>query len=192
MDNGRESELKFIFAPDDFPKIKALPLLRDVLAQASHQRLVSTYFDTPDNYLWEHGMSLRVRQSGQGLVQTLKQQMPSPLDRGEWEVKVNRNLPNIDALKNTPLAYFFKKSRGRERLRPNIDVEVERLSAMIHIGQSRIEMAVDQGSIKAGGKTTPINELELELKEGQKPDLFELDRIFSQHYPLYLSRSEEL
>jgi hypothetical protein len=57
----QESELKFIFAPDDLPKIKALPLLRDALAQASHQRLVSTYFDTPDNYLWEHGMSLRVR-----------------------------------------------------------------------------------------------------------------------------------
>src|SRR5262249_24471185 len=125
MDNGRESELKFIFAPDDLPKIKALPLLRDALAQASHQRLVSTYFATTDNYVWDHGMSWRVIQSGQGLVQTLKKQIPSPLYRGEWEVKVNRNLPNIDALKITPLAYFFKKRRVPERLRPNVYVEVE-------------------------------------------------------------------
>ena len=72
MHDDQESELKFIFEPTDLPKIKALPLLKDALPQANYQRLVSTYFDTPDRYLWKHGVSLRVRQSEQGLVQTLK------------------------------------------------------------------------------------------------------------------------
>ena len=72
MHDGQESELKFIFEPKDLPKMKALPLLNDALPQANYQRLVSTYFDTPDRYLWKHGVSLRVRQNEQGLVQTLK------------------------------------------------------------------------------------------------------------------------
>ena len=116
MHDGQESELKFFFEPRDLSKIKALPLLKDALPQANYQRLVSTYFDTPNKYLWKHGVSLRVRQNEQGLVQTLKQQKSSALDRGEWEAKVNRNLPDIDALKKTPLASFFKKRRVRERL----------------------------------------------------------------------------
>jgi triphosphatase len=103
MHDGQESELKFLFEPRDLSKIKALPLLKDAWPQANYQRLVSTYFDTPNKYLWKHGVSLRVRQNEQGLVQTLKQQMPSALDRGEWEAKVNWNLPDTDALKKTPL-----------------------------------------------------------------------------------------
>ena len=72
MHDGQESELKFFFEPRDLSKIKALPLLKDAWPQANHQRLVSTYFDTPNKYLWKHGVSLRVRQNEQGLVQTLK------------------------------------------------------------------------------------------------------------------------
>jgi triphosphatase len=169
------------------PKIKALPLLKDAWPQANYQRLVSTYFDTPDRYLWKHGVSLRVRQNEQGLVQTLKQQKSSALDRGEWEVKVNQNLPDIDALKNTPLASFFKKRRVGERLQANFAVDVERLSITLAIGKSRLEAAVDQGSVKAEGRSIPVNELELELKEGEKPALFELARAFCRNAPLRLS-----
>jgi triphosphatase len=167
--------------------IKALPLLNDALPQANYQRLVSTYFDTPDRYLWKHGVSLRVRQNEQGLVQTLKQQKSSALDRGEWEAKVNQNLPNIDALKNTPLASLFKKRRVGERLQANFAVDVERLSITLAIGKSRLEAAVDQGSVKAEGRSIPVNELELELKEGEKPALFELARAFCRNAPLRLS-----
>jgi triphosphatase len=183
MHDGQESELKFFFEPRDLSKIKALPLLKDALPQANYQRLVSTYFDTPNKYLWKHGVSLRVRQNEQGLVQTLKQQKSSALDRGEWEAKVNRNLPDIDALKKTPLASFFKKRRVRERLQANFAVEVERLSITLAIGESRLEAAVDQGSVKAEGRSIPVNELELELKEGEKPALFELARAFLSERP---------
>jgi triphosphatase len=187
MHDGQESELKFFFEPRDLSKIKALPLLRDALPQANYQRLVSTYFDTPNKYLWKHGVSLRVRQNEQGPVQTLKQQKSSALDRGEWEAKVDRNLPDIDALKKTPLASFFKKRRVRERLQANFAVEVERLSVTLAIGESRLEAAVDQGSVKAEGRSIPVNELELELKEGEKPALFELARAFCRNAPLRLS-----
>ena len=41
------------------PKVKALPLLKDALPRADQQRLMASYFDTPDKYLWKRGLSLR-------------------------------------------------------------------------------------------------------------------------------------
>jgi triphosphatase len=187
MDTGQETELKFTFVPDDLPKIKGLPLLRDALRQASCERLISTYFDTPDNYLWKHGVSLRVRRRGQRLIQTLKQQNASVLDRGEWEGEVSQNLPDTDAIARTPLGTWFRKHHVRECLKANFKVDVERLSTTLDVGLSRIEAAIDEGSAEANGTSAKLSELELELKEGQKRDLFELASVFSRHCPLQLS-----
>jgi triphosphatase len=187
MDNGQESELKFTFVPDDLPKIKGLPLLRDALRKASYERLVSTYFDTPDNYLWKHGVSLRIRRRGQRLIQTLKQQKASALDRGEWEEEVSQNVPDIDAIGRTPLGPWFGKHHVRERLKANFKVDVERLSTTLDVGLSRIEAAIDEGSVEAKGASAQLSELELELKEGQKLDLFDLAGNFSRHAPLQVS-----
>src|ERR1700756_1757514 len=93
-----------------------------------------------------------------------EQQKSSALARDEWEAKVNQNLPDIDALKHTPLAFFFKKRRVGERLQANFAVDVERLSITLAISKPRLEAAVDQGSVKAEGRSIPVNELELELK----------------------------
>jgi hypothetical protein len=43
-------------------------------------------------------------------------------------VKINQNLPDLDALKNKPLASFFKKRRVGERLQANFAVDVDRLA----------------------------------------------------------------
>jgi inorganic triphosphatase YgiF len=156
MHNGQESELTFIIAPGDLSKVEALPLIKEAWPQAQHQRLISTYFDTPERYLWQHGVSLRVRQTTQGLVQTLKQQKASALERGEWEEKITQNIPDMDAVSKTPLAPCFKKRRVRERLHRAIGVDVERVSSIISVGQSRIEVAIDQGSVEAQGRPTRI------------------------------------
>jgi triphosphatase len=187
MPNGQETELKFIFAPGDLPKIKALPLLKDALPQASRQRLVSTYYDTLDKYLWNHGVSLRVRQTPQGLVQTLKVQNSSILDRSEWEERITQNLPDLGALRKTSLASCFTKRRVRERLHPVIHVDVDRLSATLDVGHSQIEATIDQGSIEAQGRSIPVHELELELKKGEKSALFEFARMIAKCTPLHLS-----
>jgi inorganic triphosphatase YgiF len=70
MAGNIESELKFVFAPE------ALPSVRAALGQAAESspqrlRLISSYFDTQDDYLWRHGATLRLRQDGERRVQTL-------------------------------------------------------------------------------------------------------------------------
>ena len=182
-----ESELKFLFAPQDLPKVKALPLLRDALPRADQQRLTASYFDTPDKYLWRRGLSLRIRRTKQGRVQTLKQEKSSALDRGEWEEETGQDVPDIDALSKTPLGHCLGKRRVRDRLRPNFEVDVERASVTLDVGRARIDVALDEGSIEAQGRTIAVDELELELKQGEKPALFDLARTFSQRAPISLS-----
>jgi inorganic triphosphatase YgiF len=75
----------------------------------------------------------------------------------------------------------------RERFEAYFKVDVERLSITLAIGKSRREAAVDQDSVKAEGRSIPVNELELELKKGEKLALFELARAFCRNAPLRLS-----
>src|SRR5512147_3124237 len=131
MNKGHETELKLISTPDDLAKVRVLPLLTAALSSADGQRLVSTYFDTPDRCLWKSGMTLRVRQTEQGLVQTLKQQKPSALNQGEWENSVSQNLPDINAVKKTPIGSWFRKRSVRERLQEVFEVNLKRFSATL-------------------------------------------------------------
>jgi hypothetical protein len=73
--NSQESELKFLFAPEDLPKVKAVPLLKDALPHADRQRLTASYFDTPDKYLAERASERRavpISEVGGGLICALQ------------------------------------------------------------------------------------------------------------------------
>ena len=61
MPDGPEIELKFLFAERDLAKVKALVAAASGARQATHQRLRTIYFDTPNQDLWNHGFTLRVR-----------------------------------------------------------------------------------------------------------------------------------
>jgi hypothetical protein len=74
------------------PQGQSLALVEDALPRAD-QRLTASYFDTPDKYLWRRGLSLRIRRTKQGRVQTLKQEKSSALDRGEWEEQIGQDVP---------------------------------------------------------------------------------------------------
>ena len=131
----------------------------------------------------EARIELAFRRTKQGRVQTLKQEKSSALDRSEWEDEIGQDVPDIDALSKTPPGHSLGKRRVRDRLQPNFEVDVERAAATLDVGRARIEAALDEGSIEAQGRTIAVGELELELKQGEKPALFDL----SQRAPISLS-----
>ena len=51
-------------------------------------------------------------------------------------------------------------------------------------GRSRIEACIDLGEIRAGGRSTPVREIELELLHGEVGDLFTLARRLMADAPL--------
>ena len=82
---AREIELKLGLPPEAGAKVCAHPLLQGV---APGQRLVSTYYDTPDLRLHRNGIALRVREVDGSLVQTVKcagAVAGGLSDRPEWE-----------------------------------------------------------------------------------------------------------
>jgi triphosphatase len=184
---GPEIELKFLFAERNATKVKALVAAASGDRHASHQRLRTIYFDTPDQDIWNHGFSLRVRASGDNHVQTVKRMASSRIQRDEWEAQTGRPELDLGLIKNTPLARLAGKSSIRRAIRPAFEMEIERTSFLLETGAGRIEASLDQGAIEANGEKLGVRELELELKSGDRSALFNLARAFMTQAPLHSS-----
>lgn len=176
MSDPHEIELKFLCEPRDLGK-----LMDAAPAGDDHTRdLVSVYFDTPDNALQKKGVSLRVRHCKGRRVQTLKR--GEGLTREEHEAEISADAPE---LAKGPLRKLLP--RGAQALRPAFEVHVVRRQRLLRQGAAAIELAADQGEVRAGDRSAAICELELELKSGRPAALFALAMELSAAAPLYLS-----
>jgi triphosphatase len=186
MASGVESELKFIFPRDALPAVRAA-LKHEKAGSAKRRRLISHYFDTDDDYLWRHGATLRVRSDGSDYKQTMKRELPSALERDEYEFETEGDTPDLDAFEATPLTRLVKKPRVRSGLHCNFEVEVDREASRLNLQGSEIEAALDKGEIRCDGALAPFVELELELKNGERTALFELARRLCVSAPIALN-----
>jgi len=180
-DAPREIELKFAL-----PAARAAETLGAIaaLGSAPPRALSSTYFDTAKGSLRRAGMALRVRREGEVCTQTLKDAGDGALVRGEWEARVAGPNPELDVLRGTPAGPLLPKG---VRLAPTFVVDVRRRTADMVEGESRIELAFDEGVAKARGDEAPFAELELELKSGPQWGLFALARRLAATSDLTLS-----
>ena len=128
-----------------------------------------------------------MRSNGTSHVQTVKQLTSSSVDRGEWEAETAGPEPDLDLLKNTPLARLAAKSSIRQALKAAFEVNVERTVYLITARGGVIEASLDRGAIEAHGEKLGVRELELELKSGEHHHLFNLARSFVAQAPLHPS-----
>jgi inorganic triphosphatase YgiF len=173
----REIELKFLCAPQDLAAVLAAAPAGD----DETRELISVYFDTPDRVLEKAGASLRVRESGGKRVQTLKRGKGLAREEHERPVEDLRPDPDLGPLRE------LLPPEGAAALQPAFHVRVQRRQRLIRYGGAQIELALDQGEVRGGDRTSPICEVELELKAGEPRALFELARELSTAAPLYLS-----
>src|SRR6266704_3441854 len=70
------------------------------------ERLVTTYFDTPNQSLAERGLTLRVRRAGGRRIQTVKSVGKGGVatSRGEWEWPLSGDEPDLRLAAGTPVA----------------------------------------------------------------------------------------
>src|SRR5437879_4078244 len=123
--NPIEVELKLHLPPGGRPALERLPVFREASAERRHE--VSTYFDTPANDLLRTGVALRVRRSGNRLIQTLKSQNSGSgvaAWRGEWEWEVNDEHPDLARLDDTPYRDLIAAVDGQ--LRPVFTTDIHR------------------------------------------------------------------
>jgi triphosphatase len=164
-----ETELKFLIAPEQADDLRSHSLLRGA---ARTVRLRSVYYDTSDLDLRGAGISLRVRQTGQDYVQTVKAANVGDMERGEWESPVETEAVDYAALAVTPVAEILQGRAGA--LTAMFSTMVERRSRLVRFDGARIEASLDHGDVVCGETSEPIEELELELKSGKASSLFAL------------------
>jgi triphosphatase len=176
-----EVELKLEVRPADLAALMAHPLMRRL---GRGRRLVSTYYDTADFRLRQAGLSLRIRTDGRKHVQTLKGAGDGFLSRGEWEQPLPGDALDLEALTATPL----KDALGDgDDLAPRFTVEVERRAHTFFRDGAKVELTLDLGEARAGAATSPIAEVELELKRGESSALFRLASGLFDAAPVRLS-----
>ena len=179
MDIPSEIELKLEVDATDLPRLRASPLIKG--GGKKTERLISRYFDTPEKTLARAGYTLRVRATRGGNVQTIKREgghAAGLFVRPEWEQPVDGEMPMLD--RAGPLSYLV--SAGE------LDVafvsEIERETRHVALGGAQIEVALDEGQVRAGERASAICELELELKGGEAQPLFALAHELNALVPL--------
>src|SRR6266403_1241941 len=170
---GVETELKFRVPARKLKMLARWQIPDGKIGERTESDLVSTYFDTGKQKLNRHGLSLRIRQAGDKHIQTIKSAPGVQFGRGEWETEIEGNTPDLSKIDGTPLERLAPK-KLRRKLKPIFETSVHRTTLPVRTKRSEIELAIDQGRLIAGRRSSPIEELELELKKGRPDDLFRL------------------
>ncbi len=164
---AQETELKLSLQAQDLPRLLSHPLLT---APAAPQRLLNTYFDTPDLALKARRMAVRERLAGGQWLLTVKTAGISTgglSRRQEWEGPTLPGALDFVALVDDA-ALAAELMALRPKLQPLFATDFERQRWVIGHAGTRIEVALDQGRIHVPGtaQTEPLLELELELLDG--------------------------
>jgi triphosphatase len=171
-----EIELKLELDPGGVEHLKASPALAGPGKLIRH-RLRSVYFDTPKHLLAKAGLTLRVRTQGGRHVQTIKSANGAAAGlskRHEWEGEIAGPQPDLTAAEGTPLAALVHRRAVRKNLKPVFETSVARAVRRVVRDGAEIEVAIDEGEVRAGTRRAPVLELELELKRGAPQALFAL------------------
>lgn len=163
------------------------------------ERMRAVYYDTQDDALARHAVSIRLRQEGKRWMQTAKTSTPNSLCRSEHNVLVvgqGADQPVLDLalhdaqpvgralrLALTDGGYPVANMALTERFR----TDVRRLSRTVRIRGSKVELSFDVGNILAGNRAAVVREFELELKVGSMADLIELAKRWAARHGLSLS-----
>jgi len=195
-----EIELKYLINDENkaekiWKELKEHPGL--VAGSAEEKWMHAVYFDAADERLSKEKIAVRVRREGDELVATCKWggNQRKALNGGDAvHVRPELNVPvKDDSWFVTPPSDLFGDSEigeriatllGEEPLVPLLETKFVRRLIRIQSGDMICEAAVDTGEIKAGDRSEPICELELELLDGDSEQLILLGEEFKARYGL--------
>lgn len=183
---AEELEIKLSLEPSNLTKalswLQALP----EATLGGKKSLVNRYYDTPTAELNHQRAALRIRQTGNKYIQTLKTQgefVNGAHRRQEWEWPLSGPSLSLGLLADTPLG----EGVNLAQLTPVFETNFTRQLVMLDDGEAVIECAVDEGVIVAGEHEIPLHEVELELKSGDPSRLLVWAERLAQKCPVFLN-----
>jgi triphosphatase len=184
-----ETELKLRIAPEQLARLKRHALLKThSVTRPVTRRLYNIYYDTAKLDLHSSEMALRLRHVGRQWLQTLKGGglvQAGLHQRNEWEVPVSSAKLDFSSPQAAEWEEHLPQSL-RKKLHPVFVTDFSRNSRLLSFQGTQIELCMDQGVISTEQRSTPICELELELKSGEPQHLFDLALVILDIVPFEL------
>ena len=179
MAKNTEIELKLLLSKEDLERLLTLDSMVQAIREGSRKvrHLVSTYYDTQELTLKEHGIAYRVRDKGDGsfeaTVKTQKQSAGGLSERLELNLPLAEAQPVLDGFAALGLGFELSELApcGVQAL---FTVDVQRITYILDYAGAVCELAIDKGAIRCGEKSDSIDEVEIELLEGEVQALLEL------------------
>jgi inorganic triphosphatase YgiF len=195
--SGKELELKLELTPEELRRIGAHPALEDLTVGKPETRtLRSIYFDTPDHRLRARGISLRLRAIGDQWVQTIKggNATGTALSNGisnpdELEAVVARPEPDLAAINDRKMRRAIARAAKDSVLEPQFETIIVRTTRQLHSPNGDLELALDEGVVRAGAAEDKLCEAELELKAGSPECLLETAAKLFSAEPIRLAEA---
>ena len=171
----QELELKVELDKSDVDRLAGEPAAGDLsIGPVATKELRTVYFDTPEHDLHAAGISLRLRRQNGGWRQTVKVDrhveggMSNPI---ELQALVEEERPDIRKISDKKVRRAVQKVLSDTALHPVFETVVQRTTRSIKVQDSEIELAVDDGEVRAGNERQYLREADLELKAGSAEGL---------------------
>lgn len=176
---SQESELKLLIDPAQRDAVLKLCARFADGAEPESFQLTNSYFDTDDLRLRQFDMGLRIRTRGQEREQTIKlagEVLGGMHKRPEYNVVVQNETPDLTLFESDIWPDEFPLFDIQRDLHEIFCTDFTRHRWHVPSGEGRIEVVVDEGEIRAGDKTRPICEVELEVQGGLSTDAYKMAR----------------
>lgn len=183
-----ETELKLRLPPNRNAVFRRLMAARVPEVAPETEQLVSVYYDTPTLALAQQDMGLRLRRVGDQWLQTLKldEQAGAGLhQRPELEVVVSGDSLELEQIPDRKIRQFLAQESIATGLAPLFTTDITRTRWLLrNASGNTLEVCLDHGTISSQQRTLKINEVEIELKQGEVRDVFELALELAASLPL--------
>ena len=198
MSGVASRELKLELTPQELQRVGAHPALGDLtVGKPVTRTLRSIYFDTPDHRLRAQGISLRLRSIGDSWLQTiragrsLKNGAVNGTDPDAVETVLVGPEPDLGAINDRTVRRQLEKALKSSTLEPQFETVVTRTTRKLHSDKGDLELALDEGVIRAGTVEKKLCEAELELKAGSPECLLETAAALFSTEPIRLAEASK-
>lgn len=185
--DGRGIKVKFRTDRDGLKRAQASQVVAAVSAPRT-ETVRSLYFDTASGDLRKNGIILRIHRKGRAkpiLGVKPAQANEGPFARKGVEVHARDMRPDL-TLFDEATASELSALVGDRPLAAQFETIIKRRTILVERGQSQIEVAFDEGSIAIADQSLPLTEIQLELKSGDEPALYDLAMSLADELPLRL------
>lgn len=179
-----EIEVKYRTTPEQALLLWRHPLLAPWLGESRRVPMEALYYDTPSGDCARAGFALRLRREGQLLVCAVKGGEKPDAGGMARRIEIEKQAESLEqgvrALLEDPALPQGWRSALAGPLVEKARMTFSRQAADYRRQGLWVELCQDQGQILAGGKSAPIGECELELKEGDEEQFLGLVAALEQ------------